>query len=250
MLTGIIVDDEKNDAADLQKHLTGIRPDLSCTIFSTGSEALKYVKKQNKPIDIFFISRELSDMGGFSLASRIRQMLEYTLTPLVFVTESEKGKEAFQGEHCCSCLLKPASEKSIKNSIGTLLETLRQQKKERKLKRIISLKIEGSSRLVEAQSILGLETAGKDCYVYVGKNKYRILRQTLDKILKEIDDPYCIRCHQSFAVNVRNMIDLKKARRDIWVPVFSQDAEFQCEISKTYYDEVMKGFHKYLSGKA
>lgn len=250
MLNGVIVECDKKDAANLQSFLNRLQPKLACTIFGTGAEALEYVNSRKEPIDIFFIAQDLSDMDGFSVLSRIRQREQNALTPVVFVTDDETGNmHAFQEQICYRYLVKPLSEKSIKTSIGPLLETLGQQKRpQRQLKRIIRLTADGDTRLMEAQSILGLETEGKNCYVYAGQNRYRILRQTIDKTLEEIGERYCIRCHKSFALNLRNVVDIKKDRRNIWIPVFSQETDFQCEISKTHYEEVMRQYHKYLSG--
>lgn len=250
MLKGIIVEHEKKDAGHLENLLNRLQPKLSCAVFSTGAEALAHVKRQEDPVDIFFIARELPGMDGFSLLSRIRQLAQHALTPVVFVTGDELGRaNVLRDYRCYSYLVKPLSEKSMKDRIGALLETLGQQKKTRRLKRIVPLTVEGDTRLVEAQSILGLETAGKNCYMYAGKNKYRILRRTIDETLEEINEPYCIRCHKSFALNLRNVIDIKKERRNIWIPVFSRDTDFQCEISRTHYEAVMERFHIYLSGK-
>lgn len=250
MLRGIIVEDEPAEAAELQKILNKLQPELSCLIFQDGTAALEYIKTHKELIHIFFIDRRLPEMDGFMLASGIRDMKRYVLTPVVFVTGYEMGKlSAFEEYHCYSYIVKPISEESVKASIGILLETLGRRARQKKLKRIVPLTIEGDIKLVEAESILGLETAGRGCYVYVGQNRYRILRQTLDKTVKEIGDPYCLRCHKSFALNLRNVMDIKKARRNIWIPVFSQETEFQCEISKTHYQEVMNCYKKYLSGK-
>lgn len=243
MLNGVIVESDKKDAVNLQSVLNQLQPNLVCTVFSTGREVLEYVRR-GEAVDIFFIARELPDMDSFSLLSRIRQSDPHILAPVVFVTDDEMGSQLHY-----RYLLKPVSQKSVKSNIGALLETLGQQKRpQRQLKRIIRLTVDGDTRLMEAQSILGLETEGKNCYVYAGQNRHRILRQTIDKTLKEIGEPYCIRCHKSFALNLRNVVDIKKDRRNIWIPIFAQKTEFQCEISKTHYEEVMKQYHHYLSG--
>lgn len=251
MLRGIIIEDEQIHADELRKILNRLQPELSCSVLKNGREALEYLKTCRSPPDLFFIRRELCSIDGFLLASRIRSMSRYVLTPIVFITDYETdGMDIFPECHCCSYMVTPLSEKVVKSSIGSLLQNLgaqKEEKQERKLKRIIPLQVEGDIKLVDAEAILGLETSGKNCFIYVGKHKYRILRRTLQHMVMEINEPYCVKCHKSFALNLRNVVDIKKSRRNIWVPVFSRETDFQCEISKTHYDAVMERFRQYLS---
>lgn len=248
MLKGIIIEDEKRDAAQLQQILKQLQPGLSCKTFYNGAEAIAYLKRRKEEIDIFFIDRELPGMDGFTAAAKIREMNQFLLTPMVFVTGYAMGQlDAFQEYHCYSYLVKPISGAAVKKQIGTLLENLGKGRAPKKLKRIIPIMAEHDLKLVDADSILGLEAMGRDCYLYVGKQKLKLIRQTLDMALKEINEPYCIRCHKSFALNLKNVTDISKVRRNIWKPTFSRETSFDCEISKTRYDEVMKRYKEFLS---
>lgn len=248
MLKGIIIEDDERDAKALLRILKNVQPKLSCVVFSDGPEALEHIRSQKKWIHIVFIDRQLPGMDGFTLAEKIRECRRYILTPIVFVTGYSMGQlNAFQEYHCYSYLVKPISEETVRQRIGPLLETLGREAKPKKLKRIMPFKIGQDVKLIDAETILGLEAMGRDCYLYAGTKSYRLPRQTIDMILREIDDPYFVRCHKSFAVNLKKVEDIKKERRNIWVPVFSWENDFSCEISKTYYKEIMELYQKYLS---
>lgn len=251
MLKGIIIEDEKTDAEELQQILKHLQPRLSCKIFQSGAMAMNYLKQKGEDIDIFFIDRELPGIDGFTVASQIREIERYVLTPIVFVTGYAMGQlDAFQEYHCYSYIVKPILKETVKRRIGDLLDTLGKTKSPKKLKRILPIMVEHDLKLIDAESILGLEVMGRDCYLYAGKQKYRLCRQTMDMVLNEINEPYCIRCHKSFAINLKNVTDICKVRRNIWKPVFSSENNFNCEISKTRYEEVMRLYQEFLSQQA
>lgn len=245
-MKGLIIEDEKADAEELQSLLNRLQPKLSCRVFSDGLAAMRYIRTQKEPVDIFFIDRKLPQVDGFTLASKIRELPQYTLTPIVFVTGYSMGQlDAFREYHCYSYLVKPLTETSVKSSIGSLLEHLGSEKK-RKLKRIIPLTIGEEIKFVDAGAILGVEVLGRNCYVHAGKRSYPLLYRNMETALKEIGDPYCVRCHRSYAVNLKNVVDIEKLRRNIWAPVFNTENTFHCEISKTYYPSIMELYQKVL----
>lgn len=247
-MKGLIIEDEKADAEDLHDLLRHLQPDLSCRMFEDGEIALRYIKRQQEKIDIFFIDRKLPQMDGFTLASKIREIPGYTLTPIVFVTGYSMGQlDAFHEYHCYSYLVKPLTKESVERSIGSLLQNLDQQQARRKMKRVIPLIIGDDLKYVDANAILGVEVLGRNCYVYAGKRSYPLLYKNMETALKEIGEPYCVRCHRSYAVNLKNVIDIQKLRRNIWSPVFPVETIFHCEISKSYYPRIMELYKEVLT---
>lgn len=113
-------------------------------------------------------------------------------------------------------------------------------------KRAVSLKIDNKIRYIVKERILFLEVMGRNSYVHTSRNKYVLCRQNLGSVLKHINDPYFIRCHKSFAVNVRNIGDICRERRGVWKPMFRQKADTECLISETYYKEVMQIYEEWL----
>ncbi len=247
-MKGLIVEDEKADAEELEELLKVLQPELSCRVFRDGEMALRCIRRQQEPIDIFFIDRKLPQMDGFTLASKIREIPGYTLTPIVFVTGYSMGQlDAFHEYHCYSYLVKPLTKESVERSIGSLLQNLDQQQARRKMKRVIPLIIGDDLKYVDANAILGVEVLGRNCYVYAGKRSYPLLYKNMETALKEIGEPYCVRCHRSYAVNLKNVIDIQKLRRNIWSPVFPVETIFHCEISKSYYPRIMELYKEVLT---
>lgn len=93
---------------------------------------------------------------------------------------------------------------------------------------------------IEKTSILSIEIENRKCQIYTTKGKFITDRKALGKLIEEIDYKFIIRCHKSFAVNVKNMKGMIKVRKNIWKPVFLFNyTEANCEISQTYYNDVI-----------
>lgn len=98
---------------------------------------------------------------------------------------------------------------------------------------------------VDRNSIVGIEVMGKTCYIYTLDNKYVISRITLGELVKLIGDPCIMRCHKSFALNIKFITGIKKETRNRWMPMFIIDTVFQCIISDMYLEEVVKAFEEH-----
>lgn len=67
---------------------------------------------------------------------------------------------------------------------------------------------------VARESILYAEIMKNDCklvtYEACGEREYTLLRFPLKDLIEQVDDPYFIRCHKSYAVNVRQIRSIEK----------------------------------------
>ena len=171
-MKGLIIEDEKADAEDLHDLLRHLQPALSCRVFEDGEIALRYIKRQQEKIDIFFIDRKLPQMDGFTLASKIREIPGYTLTPIVFVTGYSMGQlDAFHEYHCYSYLVKPLTKESVERSIGSLLQNLDQQPARRKMKRVIPLTIGDELKVCRRGRDFGSGSPGKELLCSCGETQ-------------------------------------------------------------------------------
>lgn len=114
-------------------------------------------------------------------------------------------------------------------------------------KNFIRMKINNSMKYINIDRILCIEVMGRNSYIYTPKNKYTVHRQSLSRMLEQINDPYLIRCHKSYAVNIRNVTDIYKERRGIWKVAFKQKTKAECLVGEIYYDIVMRKHEEWLS---
>ncbi|NLD19876.1 MAG: response regulator transcription factor [Clostridiales bacterium] len=250
MIMAMIVEDNKEDSMSLQKTLSDIWKELDFVVCEDGLEAMEYVVDSDRNIDIFFVDRDLPVLSGFDFAKKVRSMEKYIQTPIVFVTGFAMGQlDAFQEYHCYSYILKPFKKDIIRKHIGSLLEAMKKKDKESDLKKVVSLNTTTGDVVIYAKDIIGLEVLGRYCYLYTVKGRYQLARRPMRRALEDIDYAYLIQCHKSFALNIAKAVNFVKVRRNIWAPLFDFETCFQCEVSKTYYDEVINKYKKYLYDK-
>lgn len=137
--------------------------------------------------------------------------------------------------------MKPASRQEIIDDAGPFINSMAESGR-----KIVPLKINNNLRYIDKERILFFEVMGRDSYIYTQKNKYVLYRQTLNHVLEEMNDKFIVRCHKSYAINLRNIVDICKERRGVWKPVFKFPVNGECLISETYYDDVIRGFEEWI----
>jgi CheY-like chemotaxis protein len=89
----------------------------------SGKAALKVLEKQ-KP-DLFILDIDMPEMDGFELAGKIRHMIDYTKTPLIFLTgNSTRGhitKAISVG--CNDFIVKPSNHDNLLTKVGKFLHS-------------------------------------------------------------------------------------------------------------------------------
>lgn len=92
----------------------------------------------------------------------------------------------------------------------------------------------------DTNTVLGIEVVGRNCHVHTTKDVHILKRQSLATVLEQIGDPDLVRCHKSYAVNLRYVVAVKRLRRGLWKIEFSYENDFDCLMGHVYYEEVHK----------
>lgn len=246
MMFVMIVEDNVNEAANLQKLLGRMRSDITFVTCRDGKDAQDYLANCKDDVDIFFLDIQLPTISGYTLAAKIREEKKYLLTPIVFVTGHDMNAlDAFQEYHCYSFIRKPFTEKTLRKNLSTFFAVFEEKETDglKDMKKVIYLSSREGESFVYADRIVALEVVKKDCVIYTEDNKYHIPRKSLEEELNEIGDAHIIRCHKSFAVNVSHIRGLTKVARNLWEPVFDvENDDLKCYVSGTYYDTVMSKY--------
>ena len=248
----MIVDKNPEDALHLQKSLMEIEKDLAFVLFFTGEDAVTYLENSRMVVDIFFIEKELPAMSGFSFAEKIRDKGRYHLTPLIFVTEGEEDPlEAYQRFHCYSYIKKPFSKETFRQQIQSLFCILDESKptvKANMNERTIMLETIEEKESILVKDIVSLEVYGNNCTIYTKHKKYRLKRCSLMNKLLEINEKFILRCHKSYGINVRYIKGWKKKDRNLWEPIYHENVNAPCLISRTYYEDVKSAYEQFRHG--
>lgn len=216
MTTILIVEDSARDLEYCRRALETL-PDIK-TLSVTSAEAALSVLSQQR-IDIFCLDVDLPGMGGFDLAQRLRSMEGYSQAYIIFITGQNRDQlEIFRTLHCYDYITKPFSLKEFKDRIADLLLTIKreQRAKEKNGERRPAVLLELPDRMlaVARESILYAEVMKNDCKLVIyedsERKEHRLPRFPLKELVEQVDDPYLIRCHKSYAVNVRQIQSLKE----------------------------------------
>lgn len=98
---------------------------------------------------------------------------------------------------------------------------------------------------IDRNKIIGVEIMERTCYIYTRRSVYQITRCTLNSLLEMLDDPNIVRCHKSYAVNVKFVKTFRRETPNRWTVDFITDTSFDCRVSETFIDRVIEKYEKF-----
>lgn len=146
-------------------------------------------------------------------------------------------------------------KKFFKKIISPLLEGINQQKEtsshtDRKKEKVILLETKEEMNIVKFDDILFAEINGRVITVFLtGNRSITGIRMRFEDFIRYVNSSDFIRCHKSYAVNVRKIETIRKIDYRSADIIFKDDAadgevpaagKAKCIISKTYHDEVLE----------
>jgi len=197
-------------------------------------------------IDIFFIDTNFCNNKGFDFATKLRKTSKYALSWIIFISEDlDYIMYAFKKIHCFDYIIKPFTEKHVKeleqNLIKSILESVNEKKQNRKN---IIFDIEGRLVKIYVDEIYFIEINQKLCTLYTKQSIYKSKKLTLRKVLDMIDESYFIQSHKSFAVNIKYIKNIGKISNKLWDINF-KNYEKCAFLGPKFYNEVIKEFKNY-----
>lgn len=224
--------------------------ELTTCVISTRSpqEALSLAKSGPYRIDLFIISIRMKEHSGYRLAEKLRRIPEYRNSPILFVTNLSYSLSGFselatyQSYRKFNYISLPIERIDVQGKIGLYLEEIiSNQSARNRTERAVFLSHAKGEAFVGIKEILFAEIRNKVCTVFTADGAYQLNRRTLEEIITIVDDELFLRCHRSFAVNVKQLRGIERLDRRIWRAVFDRDAG-PCLISESYFGPVMEKY--------
>ncbi|MGK7654110.1 MULTISPECIES: response regulator [unclassified Roseovarius] len=131
----MVVDDEEIIIALLTEHLREMGFD-DVTTAASGEEALEIIAEQDYPFDCFLLDIKMGGMDGIELCSRIREMSQYRIAPIIMITSAAAKlhmNEAFDAG-ATDYMMKPIEHLDLRVRIQIamlLVETLKSEAESR-----------------------------------------------------------------------------------------------------------------------
>lgn len=94
--------------------------------------------------------------------------------------------------------------------------------------------------MVDRNKIIGIEVLDKHCYIQTTNDRIEVARITLTNLLEILEMPCIVRCHKSFAVNVKFVKGFRRETRRRWHTQFVIDTDFDCSVTDMYMEGVME----------
>lgn len=242
----LVVEDQFRD----MEYICGILEELApeAEITKAGDTASALMRLCSKPVDVAFIDIDLPDENGFRFASKLREMEEYRLLHIVFVTGTANNPlKAHREYHCYDYITKPYTKKAFAKIITPLLEgisksNISRKKREPEESRIVFLKAGNEMHIVKAEDILFAEITGREISVILPYKTICGVRMKFEDFISHINSADFVRCHKSYAVStskIKSIITINYRLSEVnFGEIYSGDRK--CLISKGYRDNVEK----------
>ncbi len=248
MIKVLVVEDSKRDM-EMYKKILEKKENTEVHYAMSGEEALIIAKQSN--IDIFILDIELPGMNGLELAGRIRNLSNYALTLILFITGYTKNQlEAFRQFHCYDYIIKPFSPMDLEKKYIKLLEDVSKEKQKTTRVRMLLYPEADKDVLVPIEKIRYAEVLHRRCYLYTDLKEEPFESNTtiLKELIKEVDDYYFIQCHRAFAVNIKKIQEIEQINYRLW-GITLQDSEKKLYVSSKYYGCLEEKLKKWISEK-
>lgn len=210
------------DGLNIEYHISGFRD---------SDDFLKAFMEQGHRYDLLLLDILMDGEDGMALARRIRKS-DRDVT-IIFITSSPDF--ALQGYDVGALhyLMKPLDG-------GKLEQLIHADYHSRFPNQFFLFETREGKRRVAIKDIICLETAGRRVEVTVREGPIYVSGKLTD-LLKELPKELFTRCHQAYAVNIRNIRELTK-----------QDAITvngkEIPVSRTYMQDVQKAFVRQIRG--
>jgi len=201
----LIVEDDEIQRKSLKKTIQQIDIDINIYEAEDKDEALEIANNNN--IDIFYIDISLKSSSGLDLAVDIREIHQYIISPIIFLTTHiEYITQALKQAHCYDYIIKPYEIADVVNITkrfllhgGTIKDILKD-------KSYVVFEIrKGIKVKIYVDEIIFIEMKLRLCMIHTVNGVYKVNRLSLDKVLKLINCSNIIQCHKSFAVNIKHV---------------------------------------------
>lgn len=99
--------------------------------------------------------------------------------------------------------------------------------------------------MVDRNHLVGIEVIEKDCYIYTIDDVIKVNRVSLKTLIEKLEMPELVRCHKSYAVNVKYVKGFNRETRRRWDIRFFVDTKFDARVTALFMDDVVEKCEKY-----
>lgn len=217
LINVLIVEDDVKEAEGLRKIVSKIAGVQG--FWSRSAEGALELLAEVK-FDFFILDVQLPGEDGMALAGRIRERKEYRLTPILFVTGADRNPlKALTNYHCYDYIEKPYCQEELYEKLSTLAEAIadlngkNEGASEEESEALFLLATGEGEFCLRKKELLFIEISNGRGIFHMKSGEIEKKGVSLSGILEDLDDADIVRCHKSFAVNIRTVAYIDRAVR-------------------------------------
>ena len=245
-LNVLIVEDDYNDLKHAKRIVEINFPDVKVYDAGNKKEALNELAKHD--MNLLLLDVRLPDGTGFDVARDIRNIPQYRFVHIVYITgEDYDPLETYNTYHCYSFISKPYTEDTMLEQLGPLIDELRQEKSENRVPVRCEARAFSTTKgeiIIPVNDILYAELRFRTMVIHTRKGEYQTKRMSLKAFKEYLNDPDFFICHESFIVNMRNVVMIEKTDKRSYVALFSNSSDKGCIVSQKRYKGMKEQWDK------
>lgn len=179
---------------------------------SEPGQAGDLLEKNHYQMVMIHLEPEVED--GWQVASLVRGMPGYSLTPIVFLAQDRRyERQAFYEYHCYDYLIKPIRQEEIIKIVYPFLAQLFVQEREERMR----IKSGGVTRMIPVRDILYIESNNRCVWIHTRTEVLMVPYLPLKRCRMEHTGVF-VQCHRSILVNRGFVKRVDYRKREIELP--------------------------------
>lgn len=203
MIKVVICEDQLNQQKLLEEYLNDILK--NCTevyeilTYKSGEDLLNNYPKD---VDIFLLDIQMGSITGMDVARKIREIDKKSVEIIFTTSLIEYIQEGYE-VRAYRYLLKPIKYEDLKTHIVSCIREIEEMDK------YLVINNKSDIKRIKHSQIIYIEIQKKDMTIHTISGDY-LIKASMDKIEKEIDNVKFYRCHKSFLINLEYVDSLKQ----------------------------------------
>ncbi|MGL5381273.1 LytR/AlgR family response regulator transcription factor [Clostridium sp.] len=235
MIRIAICEDQIKQQELLKKYLQQILIDYTNSyeilIYKSGEELINNYPQN---VDIFLLDIQMYNINGMDVARKIREIDENKVEIIFTTSLVEYIQEGYE-VRAYRYLLKPIKYDDLEKHMISCIKEIEKRDK------YLIINEKNDIKKIKHSEITYIEIQKKNMTIHTVKGDY-LIKNTMDKIEREIDNVNFYRCHKSFLVNLEYVESIKQ-----YVAILESGEEVL--ISRHRFKETKNQFYKFIGDK-
>ncbi len=227
-----VCDDVQEDAMLLTGYLKEIISEARVDIYEDGCEFIENFTRMEKVYDLIFLDVHMPKLNGIDTAKEIRK--KDLFVPIIFVTVSDKFYREAYDIFAFNYLIKPLKKERLEYVLYLLM-----CKNPGKEERVLNFRYRSQVHTLKLSEIVYISSSLHTVNFYLKGGRSVHCRGKLIDFAEQLKDSTFLRCHQSFYVNMTEIISMKADSFQVKDGIIP--------ISRSYAKQVQEAYRKYLS---